>query len=359
MSLKVALLKSIVLFLLIVLFYACNNDEKQGLVSNKAELLKIEIEPTSDITPLKTYIDTANGVVHVFVAENLSHISFPLIITPMLEVSEGATVVPGSGTPQTFSDPEDFVQYTIGAEDGENETIIVLSLRDKQIPNSGFENWFQETGMNSLPFPQPGKYAETTVWATINMGTSIYSIYGTSPLVEDGNTVVKIETVKTVSVPVVSGTLYNGKFNLEKAIAEPTNQIAAADLGIPFVGRPLALKFKYAYWPGAKLVQAVLKDPENLFGGFDIYELEGNDKFGIEVKLEKRIGGERKVIAQSNWESDLEVVSLTGHTLPLTYLSNEEPTHFYISFAPSFDGANFKGAVGSTLLIDDLELIYD
>ena len=33
--------------------------------------------------------------------------------------------------------------------------------------------------MNGQPFQQPGEYVESTVWATANMGTSIYSIYGT------------------------------------------------------------------------------------------------------------------------------------------------------------------------------------
>jgi len=27
--------------------------------------------------------------------------------------------------------------------------------------------------------------------------------------------------------------------------------------------------------------------------------------------------------------------------------------------APSFDGGTFKGAIGSTLIIDDVEIIYD
>jgi hypothetical protein len=352
-------MKKLILAFLVVSVFACNDEDGDKPLSDLAELLEFTVEASPDFTPVKTFIDSEKGEIHVFSSTDFEDSDFPLSLTPEIVVSPGAKVVPSPGTSVTFNDEEDFVNFTITSEDGTNSVDYLFTIRDRQVPNAGFENWFTETGMNSQPFVQPGKYMESTVWATANMGTSIYSIYGTSPVEEDDNTLIKIETVTTVALPLVAGALYLGEFDLDGAIADPTNPVAAATLGIPFAFRPTSVQLKYSYTSGDQLIQAVLKDPGNLFGGFDIYNLEGKDKFGIEVVLEKRVGDVVTVIAQKNFDSDQDVETLTDLNLQLEYFSNEAPTHFHISFSPSFDGGTFKGAIGSTLIIDDVEMIYD
>lgn len=352
-------MKKLLIFLLIISVFACKKDDENQLPSSGNELLDLQVEATSNFTPMRTYIDSLSGVVQLFNATDFKEADFPITLTPELLVSEGATVFPASGTSVTFASEEDFTKYTITSEDGSNTKEYLFTIRDGQIPNGDFENWFTEIGMNSKPFPEPGKHKESTVWATANMGTSIYGIYGTSPLTENGNTVIKIETVTTLALPLVAGALYVGDFDIDGAIADPTNPVAAAKLGIPFFTKPTAVQFKYAYKAGDQLVQAVLKDQGNLFGGFDVFNLEGKDKFGIEIALEKREGENISVVAKTNFQSDQDIEELTEITLPINYLLNETPTHFYISFSPSFDGGTFKGAVGSTLLIDDIKMIYE
>jgi hypothetical protein len=289
----------------------------------------------------------------------LDLINFPLSLNPVVTVSPGASVVPSSGSPVVLDNAEDFVKYTVTAEDGFGSKNYIFTIRDNQIPNAGFENWFNETGMNSQPFLQPGKYLESTVWTTTNMGTSIYSIYGTTPIQDGTNKMAKIETVETVAIPLVAGALYLGEFDLDAAIAEPGNMAAAAKLGIPFIDKPRAVQFKYSFESGDQMIQAELKDPGNLFGGFDVYNVEGTDKFGIKAVLEKRTGDMVTIIAQAEYESDQEIVTMTELKMELQYLSEDDPTHFHISFSPSVDGGTFKGAIGSSLIIDDLKMIYD
>lgn len=350
-------MKKLLIVLLMFSFFACKDDN--NTVSEGAEILSFKLEVANGFTPVQTFIDSENGEIHVFTSGDLNEITFPLTLTTEVEVSNGATVDPASGTSVTFNDPEDFVGYTVTSEDGLTKTEYTITIRDRQIPNAGFDNWFLQTGMNSVPFQEPGKYVESTVWATANMGTSIYSIYGTSPVTEGTNTMVKIETVETVALPLVAGALYIGKFDLDGAIADPTNPVAAAKLGMPFFEKPTGVKFKYSFKAGEQMVQAVLRDPGNLFGGFDVYELEGKDKFGIEIVLEKRVGEEVTLVAKTNFQSEENKEELTEIILPMNYVSSESPTHFYISFSPSFDGGTFKGAIGSTLIIDDIELMYD
>ena len=50
---------------------------------------------------------------------------------------------------------------------------------------------------------------------------------------------------------------------------------------------------------------------------------------------------------------------MTEMKMVLQYLSDDDPTHFHISFSPSVDGGMFKGASGSTLIIDELKMIYE
>jgi len=349
-------MKKLVLALFLISFLSCEDDDP---ISDAYKLLSFEVEATNEFDPYKVYIDTANNQIQVFSSTNLDMISFPLSLNPVLTVSPGASVIPSSGSVVVLDDPEDFVKYTITAQDGLGTEEYIFTIRDNQIPNAGFENWYKETGMNSQPFLQPGKYAESTVWATTNMGTSIYSIYGTTPLQDGNNKMAKIETVETVAIPLVAGAMYLGKFDLGSAIADPGNPGAAAKLGIPFYAKPTAIQLNYSFESGDQLIQAVLKDPGNLFGGFDIINLEGTDKFGIKAMLEKRTGDMVTIVAQAEFESDQEIETMTELNLELQYLSDEDPTHFHISFSPSVDGGMYKGASGSTLIIDELKMIYE
>ena len=346
-------------FLLAFFLISLLSCEKDDPISDAYELLGFEVEATGEFDPYKTIIDTVNKQVLVFSSVNLDLTSFPLSLNPAITVSPGANVTPSSGSAVVFDDPEDFVIYTITAQDNMGSEEYIFTIRDNQIPNADFENWFEEIGMNAQPFLQPGKYSESTAWATTNMGTSIYSIYGTTPVQDGSNKMAKIETVETVAIPLVAGAMYLGKFNLDDAIADPGNPTAAAKLGIPFVDKPTAIQFKYSFIPGDQLIQAVLKDPGNLFGGFDIFNLEGTDKFGIQAILEKRTGDMVTVIAQAEFESDQEIETMTEMRMELQYLSDDDPTHINISFSPSVDGGMFKGAIGSSLIIDELKMIYE
>ena len=237
-------MKKILLALFLISLLSCEDDDP---ISDAYELLRFEVEATGEFDPYLTYIDTASNQILVFSSVNLDLNSFPLSLNPVLTVSPGAIVIPSSGSVGVFDDPEDYVKYTITAQDGLGSEEYIFTIRDNQIPNAGFENWFEETGMNSQPFLQPGKYLESSVWATTNMGTSIYSIYGTTPIQDGNNKMAKIETVETVAIPIVTGAMYLGKFDLDAAIADPGNLTAAAKLCIPFFAKPTAVQFKYYF----------------------------------------------------------------------------------------------------------------
>jgi hypothetical protein len=352
-------MKQFFLYLIVsAVLISCSKDNNDT-IDTPADIIDFSVNATTEFTPKQVNIDKTNSHIYIFSETSIDNAVFPISITPDIQISEGASITPNSGIAVNFSDREDFAQYTLTSASGKSSSEWVATIRDKQIPNSDFENWHKLTGMNSLEFDQPGKHAENTVWSTANMGTSLFGIYGTIPIELNSNTMVKIQTGKTTTVPVTAGTLFLGKFDLEGAIQNPTDPKKATDFGVPFIYRPSAIKLLYKYKSGDHLIQATLKDPSSLFGGFTIDSLSGKDEFNIYATLEVRNDDGVKEIARAELKGDDTDVVLTEISLPFVYTSDETPTHISIVFTSSAYGDLWKGAVGSELIIDDLELIYD
>ena len=340
----------------ICLLLSCSEKEK----SSESSILSFEISAASQENLLSSQIqfDSENKVISVFSPENLPDNIFPVSLTPEVRSSSQSKLIPESGTEITFTDKDACSTYRVTAEDGTVSTWYVL-LRDNQLPNADFDDWFETTGMNSQPFLQPGRLQETTVWATANMGTSIYGVYCTNPLEDGDNTLVEIITGETEAVPVTAGTLFTGKFDISGAINNPTDPERATDFGIPFIYRPKALRLKYSYQSGEDYIRGTLNDPENIFGGFTVDHLEGKDSCKIYSFLEAWNDDQKSVIAGFLFFTDDTGEELEEITIPYTYYLDQNPTHITLVFTSSKDGALYTGSVGSKLIIDDLEFIYD
>ncbi len=350
-------MKNLVLvFSLIVLMSACKKDE----LSDAASLIDYSVTDISrpSFNLDRIYTDDPGRTISLLFSHQIPVDSLPVDITATFSLPAGAKSVPASGETITLNSMDQGVKYTITAEDGSMVEYYV-ALRDNQIPNSDFEDWFTASGMNGVPYQEPGKSAGTTVWATANNGTSIYGVYGTLPVADGDNTIVQITTGETVMVPVTSGTIFTGKFDMDGAINNPMDPTKATLFGIPFSLRPDAMRFKYAYQPGTRYIKATPNNPTNIFGGFTVTEVEGEDKCAAYAILEKRDGTNVLVVGRAEFYSGELQDVLTEVTVPFIYTSSEKPTHISVVFASSTDGAHFTGSVGSVLSIDDLELIYE
>lgn len=340
------------------LILSCSKDEKS---LGEAELIsfKISEDCTCSANFSETILDEDYNIIHTFSDTELKSVDYPISLEPEIAVSAGATVTPSSNEQVTFTSDEDYVNYKITSEDNQVTTDWYALVRDNQLPNSDFDNWYEVQGLNGLNFVDPGKYSESTIWATANMGTSTYSVYGTVPVEENGNTIVKISTGETDVVPITAGTLFIGRFDVEGAIQNPTDPEKATDFGVPFIYRPTGIKFNYQYTSGAQMIQATLRFPDNLFGGFDIEQIEGKDDYKIYAFLEKRTGDKVLEIAYVEIKGSDTEDQLTERIMLFDYSSEEIPTHISLVFTSSANGHLWKGAVGSTLLIDDLKLVYE
>ena len=187
----------------------------------------------------------------------------------------------------------------------------------------------------------------------------MYQHYGTQAIVTDQYTYVKISTLEpSTSVPIAAGTLFTGRFDLSKAIANPLDPKKATNMGIPFIARPIAFRVKYAYESGDTLCQVTFNSSTSIFGGYTKEILEGQDQCSIYSILESRDGDNVTEIARAELfsESTTNVIELN---INFIYTSDLDPTHITVVFTSSKDGDLWKGAVGSELIIQEFELIYE
>jgi len=346
-------------FLLIPAFIlaGCKKDEEK---SDEAKILEFSITSSSitDFSLEDVFIDDELSKVLVLSQNNLAGENPPISFTPEISVSEGATIVPASGQEVSFSNKDGVINYVVTAANG-TESKWAFTIRDMQLSNGDFEDWFDTIGMNSLPLREPGLSAASTIWSTANMATSLYDKSGTTELIEGDNTLVKIVTDNTPTVPVTSATIFTGRFDMQGAIRNPTDPDQATLFGIPFTFRPKAIRFKYKYTPGEDYIKGTLNDPTDIFGGFTITHLDGGDECFAWSNLEIIDGDDITLVGRAELIQGDTIAELTEVTLPYVYESDLRPTHITVVFASSKEGSKYTGAVGSTLIIDDVELIYE
>jgi hypothetical protein len=349
-------MKKILFLLVIVILILSCNDEKL----KDAELQDFDIVDISilDIELIKSEIINESNRVLLYINDDLNLQSFPLTLHAELTISKGAKTSLKNGGEIIFNNSDEVYSFDIESEDG-NLVSWEITLIHKQLQNSNFENWIDNKGLNGEFYKEIGSSVETSIWSTANMGTSTYSIYGTQPIIANNNTLVQIRTDSVKTLPLTAATLFTGTFNLSGAIANPSDPKKATIFGTPFPFSPKAFKVRYKYAAGNWYKQATLKNSNNIFGGFDEEGISGEDQCAIYAILENRNGDSVTEIAKAELYSNSTTDELIETTITFNYTSQLTPTHITVVFSSSKDGDLWRGAVGSTLVIDDLEFIYD
>ncbi len=263
--------------------------------------------------------------------------------------------------------------FTLVSENGTTHDWTITAFvasSTPQLDNGNLNQWYQ----TATEYYEPGESASTTIWATGNRGTQLLNRLATYPKdLGNGNLAAQMETLSNgplgtiFGTPISAGSLFTGFFNPDNI--DPSNPSAATEFGTPFAGRPTKLRLKYSYKPGA-----VNKDQAGNI-------LNYSDACDIYALLEVRLDGTIKRLATAWFRSEdiqsglmtIEIPYIYGvldgsfpdYMQPQNglYVENEQvdyilPTHITFVASSSFDGANFAGAVGSALVVDDIELIY-
>ena len=309
---------------------------------------------------------------------------------PIFRLTPGATISPESGSLQDFSKGP--VTYVVTSENKQWSRTYQVSIKKGQTTilnekefefedaylSKGYYNWQENWNGDILG-----------IWATGNSG---YNISNPSAKPEEYPTVmikdgykgkgVKLTTKRTskladiVHKPIAAGNLFIGQFDATDAL---NDAMKATKFGRPFSfsAKPVKLEGWYKYQAGEKFTDKNMQELDRHDYGtiyavlYENIDEKGNAVllYGDNVQTSKQIValalvGEThddngKVAIGNTWKwhhfsvdfkykKAIDPIKLKNGGYSLTIVSSS-----------SSDGANFLGAVGSTLWIDSFKLICE
>lgn len=206
-------------------------------------------------------------------------------------------------------------------DDNNNNTYEALSDGD-------FENWKTHTeGEVSYEVP------ESKWWGSLNMLKTLGCPLTMTKTTDahTGNYAVKIETINWGDELIIPGIIAAGYFDKNQDIGE--NLL----LGRDFEKKPDLLKGYFKYFPADQ-------DTAILYSNLTKY----NSETGI-----------RDTIAEGNISVTDSITDYSIFEISYDYyITGQIPDTINVVFLTSISGQDFKGHVGSTLFIDDVELVY-
>ena len=227
----------------------------------------------------------------------------------------------------------------------------------EELYNMSFDKWYQ-SGKIWYPYAQG---ADPTVWDSANPGAATFIGSSTTP--EDAFVVkgraAKLES-KFAVIAFAAGNIYTGKFGSINGIG------AILDWGVPFTGRPAALKGYYSYSP--KPIDNVKPPHADKTGQMDrcqitVFLTDWSAPFKVNTTTGDFVdtADDPSIIAFARLETDENSAGqYREFTLPLEYRDKtRRPTYVVIACAASYLGDYFTGGVGSTLYIDEFEFVYE
>ncbi len=202
---------------------------------------------------------------------------------------------------------------------------LVTVWAQTPIENADFEEWNEDTGGN---YVEPEGY-----WATLNAVSKLFPIapvtaFRETELVQAGNFAVKLESKNFLVAP-IGGLLATAFFDTQ--VTDPTT---ALKTGQPFTDRPERFTGWYHYLP------------------------EADDSATIGLELSKWIDGEHVIIGEAGLFVH-ETSEYNSYDLEIEYFSDETPDSILIVFGSSAGAEDFNIHAGSTLYIDNINLVYE
>ncbi len=273
------------------------------------------------------------------------------------------------------------------------EDHIFTTEKAIQLPNSSFENWTTQSG-SLPPLNMPNTWVvphgadEEKFWDSGNMGAIAANAQLTfqeiSNLAVDGESIAKLESKKAELMNVgrfAAGNIFIGEF--EEVIATLIGASRAGgklSFGREFTSRPTSLRGWYHYTNGGAISLdnnvtipadvaadgAVAGNPDKaviyiaLSDKGTPYSIVNttlsNNTLSYFDKDDENIIAYGELVQEENTPGS----ALVQFNIPLKYrFTDRIPTHIIIVCSSSKYGDYFAGAVGSILLLDNFELIYE
>lgn len=360
-------IKSFILFLLCSgIFLSCISDD--GPLNREADIEAFVFKSESFIAS-----NIKNNQVTVLVKQgtDLSNIA------PDITITSGASVEPASGVPQDFYET---VNYTVTSEDKNwtrKYSITVEYVIPKDTIHYDFEDWHME---GNPPRDYPA--LTDTWWSSANNGVAIATSniprYPTESTTDayKGNYAASLQTQRGLKVfglfltPVFSGSLYRGEFELQGG--NFLKSVRFGQIHAKESGKPVLFKGYYKYKPGDvyyyydqdKKTETILPGEVDECSIYSVLYKVTKGEVGAKEYLDgTNVQTSDKIVAKAIWPDGKEKKEYTEFSVPFVY--SEEPDYdnydykLAIVFASSIKGDFYCGAVGSTLIVDEVSVICE
>jgi hypothetical protein len=264
-------------------------------------------------------------------------------------------------------------QYRVSFGDDALHTEEFNTVALQQLPNASFDEWHTDASNPKLfcPWAQGG----TSFWDTGNRGATIVGSSNSIPT-DDTSTgsgrAAYLES-KYIVIKFAAGNIFTGKY----LKTDGTNGVLG--FGHPFTAFPNKLTFDYKYKSapitkcGDKSYEYLLGRPDSCnvyvalwhIGDGDFEEYQG-EKYPVVIRTEPGANqnlfnpNDPRVIAYGQFTQGNTVENWTTETINIKYKNTMvEPTHILVVASSSKFGDFFTGGVGSTMVLDNMKLIYE
>ena len=285
-----------------------------------------------------------------------------------------------------FSNESHSRTFTVTSEDGEWTATYTAKVIPAEMPETfHFEDLLPSAGTeyDILYEFEPGTSANVSrvvQWASGNPGYELTRMansridYPPQQTTDGYNHTkgIKLTTCDTgefgerVNMHIAAGNLFIGSFDLANALNAP---LRATKFGIQYYKRPIALKGYFKFKAGDVYTDGGVEQ-KDMKDRFDIYAilydanensfmLDGSNSLTSENIVAKAQISEEDAVETDEWTAfELPFEPMNGKEINKSKLQNGK-YKLSIVLSSSVEGAYFKGAVGSTLYVDELELISE
>ena len=308
--------------------------------------------------------------------ERLKNVAINFRMTP------GATITPASGSTHDFT--QGGVHYEITSEDGmwhKSYHVMFAPIQTLTVEYN-FENFRWETYNRYREWFEYSSDGSTyDMWATGNPG---FAISKSSATPEEYPTIpwdnesisghsVKLETRDTgpfgimMNMRIAAGNLFIGTFDVANALQDA---MAATRFGLPFNQKPLRFEGYYKFKSGKDFQNRAGVIQEGRIDDPDLYAVlyENTDENGQTFTLQgDNVLTHPNIVALARVTDRVhDFDNWTHFDIPFEYYQEIEEerlkTYGYslaVVFTSSIEGASFCGAMGSTLLVDEVKVICE
>lgn len=252
------------------------------------------------------------------------------------------------------------LRYEDGGQEQTSKSVSFTTEEQIALYNGGFENWWMD-GKVVYATEQGVSY-----WDTSNQGAASFggsNTTETTEVVHGGSKAAMLQS-KYIVIKFAAASLYTGAFG--ELIGTSGAKLT---WGVPFEARPTVLTGYMQYAP-----VAINRGGSNL--PTDAPAMGEPDQCGMYCALltEELHIDNTKLETIPDWETDPRVIAYGAlpaeqnvHSngqwkkvnIPLVYNDlKRKPTHLLVVFSASKYGDYFHGGEGSTLYLDDFELVY-